>query len=338
MIRNDIVNLFIKQGFQYAKDNVPNLYLFLKKTDETTLNICLFADQTVSARLSVQFMESISDALERKFLFHGFQKVSIFYMIFSNHIEQDKEFLNQPHNFWLIDTLGKRIMVFDQQPEDYFGLRTDLETLLFTPVKKELNNISRVPFMTILLVFINVIVFLFTSLHSGLQTSDYILEHGGAYWGYIYENHEYYRLLTCIFLHFNSEHLLNNMLSLALIGSAAEKALGHIRYVCIYLLSGLCSSILSSLYYMHNSPDIVTVSAGASGAIFGILGSLIIVLLVFRNKRREIQPVHIILIAILSIANGYLSSSTDNIGHIGGLLSGMILTFISCLYRKNILK
>ena len=74
MIRNDIVNLFIKQGFQYAKDNVPNLYLFLKKTDETTLNICLFADQTVSTRLSVQFMESISDALERKFLFHDFVK------------------------------------------------------------------------------------------------------------------------------------------------------------------------------------------------------------------------------------------------------------------------
>ena len=259
-------------------------------------------------------------------------------MIFSNHIEQDKEFLNQPYHFWFIDTLGKRIMIFDEQPNNYFGLRADLETLLFTPAKKETMNFLHVPFITILLVFINVIVFLFTSLHSGMQRSDYILVHGGAYWEYIYENHEYYRLFTCNFLHFDSEHLMNNMISLVFIGAAAEKALGHIRYLCIYLLSGLGSSVLSSLYYMHNSPDIVTVSAGASGAIFGILGALIIILLMYRNKRREVQPIHIILIAILSIANGALSSSTDNIGHIGGLLSGMVLTFISCLYGKNILK
>ena len=84
-------------------------------------------------------------------------------------------------------------------------------------------------------------------------------------------------------------------------------------------------------------PDVVTVAAGASGAIFGILGSLIIIMILFKKYRRNIRPMNLIIIAILYMSNGYLSSSIDNVAHIGGLLFGIILTFISCLYRKNIL-
>ena len=141
-----------------------------------------------------------------------------------------------------------------------------------------------------------------------------------------------------MFIHFNGEHILNNMITLAIIGTETEKFLGHIRFLAIYLLSGLGASFLSALYYMHNMPDVVTVAAGASGAIFGILGSLIIIMILFKKYRRNIRPMNLIIIAILSISNGYLSSSIDNVAHIGGLLFGIILTFISCLYRKNILK
>ena len=170
------------------------------------------------------------------------------------------------------------------------------------------------------------------------NTLYYLLEHGAAYWRLIYENHEYYRLFTCMFLHFDAEHIMNNMITLAFVGIYTERFLGHIRFFIIYIFSGLGASILSSLYYMHNSPEIVTISAGASGAVFGILGSLVIIALISKKQRENMKPLNILLIIILSISNGYLSSSIDNVAHIGGLLFGIILTFLSCLYKKNILK
>ena len=121
-------------------------------------------------------------------------------------------------------------------------------------------------------------------------------------------------------------------------GKETEVMLGRLRFLCIYLLSGLGASLMSSLYYMHNSTDEIIVSAGASGAIFGVLGALIIMTLLYPKYRRQVHPFNIILVAILSLSNGLTSTSIDNIGHIGGLLFGIIITFISCLCRKNIIK
>lgn len=229
------------------------------------------------------------------------------------------------------------MIVFENQPDDYFSLKQEFEALL-VPAQAITSRIKTAPIATISLIAINLIIFLITAFSAGSNNSWYLLEHGGSYWKFIYENHEYYRLFTCMFLHFNSEHLMNNMVTLAFIGTATEKFLGHIRFLSIYLCSGLGASILSSLYYMHNSPDTITVSAGASGAIFGTLGALVIIALMYKKQRQSLNPLNVLLIAVLSISNGYMNSSIDNIAHIGGLLFGIILTFISCLYRKNVIK
>lgn len=334
---NDAVTLFIKKGFHYAKGNIPNVYIFLKQASEAELNICLLINNTATYYIEKNTLSDLSDALERKFLFNGFRKVTPFYIILTDNIEREKVLLSQPHNFWIVDTIGNRIMIFDNQPDDYYNLRNDFESLL-SPRTKSLEDKKSQPIITASLIAINIIIFFIMTLSGGTDNSYYLLNHGGAYWKYIYENHEYYRLFTCMFLHFNAEHIMNNMVTLTFIGAATEKFLGHIRFFLIYIFSGLGASVVSSLYYMHNSPDTVTVSAGASGAIFGILGALIIIALMSKDKRKNFNPLNILLIAILSISNGYLSSSIDNVAHIGGLLFGIILTFISCLYRKNILK
>jgi rhomboid protease GluP len=192
--------------------------------------------------------------------------------------------------------------------------------------------------MTVGLIAVNIIIFLIMTFSSGGYAFDTFLIKGASYWKYVYEDHQYYRLFTCMFLHFNAEHLMNNMITLAFLGTETEKALGHLRYLVIYILSGLGASILSSIYYMHNSGDTIILSAGASGAIFGILGALIIITLLSKKQRRNMKPINLIIIAVLSICNGYTTASIDNFAHIGGFLFGIIITFISCLYRKNILK
>lgn len=337
MIIKNAITLISNKGFQFTKGNIANLYMFLKQSANAELDVCLLIDNTNNEYFIPSSLEQLCDAIQRKFLFNGFKKVNFFFLILSDDIERDKVILSQPYPFWIIDTIGKRIMIYDDQPEDYYHLRNELESLLISnPIN--INLKSYIPFVTISLIIINIIVFLFTSFHGGEYNTIYLLEHGASYWKYIFEDHEYYRLFTCMFIHFNGEHILNNMITLAIIGTETEKFLGHIRFLAIYLLSGLGASFLSALYYMHNMPDVVTVAAGASGAIFGILGSLIIIMILFKKYRRNIRPMNLIIIAILSISNGYLSSSIDNVAHIGGLLFGIILTFISCLYRKNILK
>lgn len=101
-----------------------------------------------------------------------------------------------------------------------------------------------------------------------------------AYTPYIVEKGEVYRLFTSMFLHFGIEHLVNNMLVLFVLGSRLEQVIGKIRFVLIYLLGGIAGNILSLVLELRSQE--FSVSAGASGAVFAVMGAMIYV--VIRNK------------------------------------------------------
>lgn len=109
-----------------------------------------------------------------------------------------------------------------------------------------------------------------------------MLQHGAMYLPFVIENGEYYRMFTCMFLHFGFSHLMNNMIMLFLLGNVLEEELGWWKYVILYLASGLGGNILSAWNDLHTG--VYAVSAGASGAIFGIIGALIF--LVLKNHGR----------------------------------------------------
>ncbi|MBO6282794.1 MAG: rhomboid family intramembrane serine protease [Pseudobutyrivibrio sp.] len=142
----------------------------------------------------------------------------------------------------------------------------------------------------------------------------------------LYEG-QWYRLFTATFMHFGIQHLANNMLLLFLLGQIFERAVGPVRYLGIYLGSGLAGSFLSFFYLcLMNKNDIV---AGASGAIFGIVGGMIIVVLCNRGSYSGISAKRMLFMAALTLYFGFATAGTDNVGHLGGLLAGIILTFIS---------
>ena len=105
-----------------------------------------------------------------------------------------------------------------------------------------------------------------------------MLEHGACYTPYVLEHHEYYRLFTCMFLHFGIQHLIGNMLVLIFLGDTLEQTVGKIRYLIIYILGGLAGNLLS-MYHSIQTQDFA-VSAGASGAIFAVVGALIYIVAV----------------------------------------------------------
>lgn len=176
---------------------------------------------------------------------------------------------------------------------------------------------------TVGLIGINIGVFLIFLLLGKSEDVLFMREYGAMYEPYITEKHEYYRMLTCIFLHFGLEHLLNNMVMLGALGWNLEPEIGKIRFLLIYFLSGICGNICS--FWINQRLGMITVSAGASGAVFGVLGALVWIVIRGRGQIGRLTKKKMMLLVGLSLYYGLTSAGVDNAAHIGGLISGFLL-------------
>jgi membrane associated rhomboid family serine protease len=133
---------------------------------------------------------------------------------------------------------------------------------------------------------------------------------------------QYWRFVTPVFLHANVLHVTLNMLNLAVLGVFLERLVGHIRFLLIYLITGVVS-IIASFYFMPQE-----ISVGASGAIFGLVGAYSIFVLIHRRAfRKGGVPALIWLIFVIvgNLSIGFFVPNVDNYAHVGGLLSGCLL-------------
>ena len=187
-----------------------------------------------------------------------------------------------------------------------------------------------IPFVSILLVGINVVVFFVT------LRSEYMLSGNGFLGVYeVLETGEYGRLISSMFLHADLEHLFNNMLILLFLGAMLEKEIGHLLLFVVYLFSGLAGSLFSIVVQIITNEFYY--SLGASGAVFGLDG-LLLAIVVFAGKRfPDITPQRVLGMLLLSLYSGMRSGGIDNAAHAGGLIGGFLLGMIVCfiLYRKD---
>lgn len=175
------------------------------------------------------------------------------------------------------------------------------------------------PIVTYSLIFICILVFILMYVLGNGSTDNYTLLVFGANVDTLTKNGDYYRLFTSMFLHIGILHLLCNMYSLYIIGKEVENVFGKVKYLIIYLLSGIAGSILS-LAFNHN-----TISAGASGAIFGLLGALLYFGYYYRTYLGATLTRTIIPVIVLNLIIGFTSSGIDNAAHIGGLVGGILI-------------
>lgn len=184
---------------------------------------------------------------------------------------------------------------------------------------------------TILLIIANVIVFFVLSFQGMTEDVVFMLEKGAMYVPYVMEYGEYYRIVTSIFLHFGFDHLINNMISLGFLGWQLEQEIGKIKFLLIYFISGMAGNVLSGVWEIFTGE--YAVSAGASGAVFGIIGALVYV--AFRNHGRigDVTGKGLLFMVVLTLYHGFTSTGVDNLAHIGGFISGFILGVL--LYWKR---
>ncbi|MBR4027457.1 MAG: rhomboid family intramembrane serine protease [Lachnospiraceae bacterium] len=185
--------------------------------------------------------------------------------------------------------------------------------------------------ITIGLIIFNIIVFFILEFMGDTESAVFMMEHGAVYPPYIIEAKEYWRLLTATYMHFGFKHLLNNMVLLGSAGRILEEAIGKVKFLSLYILSGLGGSILSYLQMVHSGE--YSVSAGASGAIFGIIGALLWIVIVNQGRYQTLTGNGMLFMIGLCLYYGITAGNVDNWGHIGGCIMGFLISIL--FYRKN---
>lgn len=182
------------------------------------------------------------------------------------------------------------------------------------------------PYFTYALIAINTILLLWTNFTGASYDPTLMLEAGGLNSITVLERGEIFRLISSTFLHYGFNHLLHNMLSLLILGYYLERYLGSIPFLVLYLLSGIVGNI-ASLFLM---PEYV-VSAGASGAVFGLMGVGIAFYQLQKHNftmRLEQQMKAWGFIIVLNLLWGFMDSSINNVAHLFGLAGGYVLTYL----------
>ena len=192
------------------------------------------------------------------------------------------------------------------------------------------EQIYKSSYITLALLAINVVVFLLCSFAFG-----WMYEKGAMITEVVLRDGQYYRLFTAMFLHADPQHLINNMLMLALGGAIVEHYTGHAFYFFLYMLSGLFGNMISMAYEIQNR--LSWVSVGASGAIMGLVGFVVVWILVNRKTfiRSRSLMIRLALLGVFVIEACFFQKGANTAAHTGGFLTGAVLGVINIIVLKN---
>ena len=185
---------------------------------------------------------------------------------------------------------------------------------------EEVFKVKR-PYITYALLVINAIIFFLVHWNPQLLNNLVLLKN---------INSEYYRIIMAAFTHYDIFHLLFNMYALYVIGSQIESFFGKKKYMIIYLFSIITSSLMSITFMPNNGA-----SLGASGAIFGLFGSLIYFGYHYRLYLGTVLRSQVIPLIIFNLLLGFMITGVDNAAHIGGLIGGILISMACGVKYKS---
>ena len=164
-----------------------------------------------------------------------------------------------------------------------------------------MEEIKREP-VTALLILLNTLIFLIVEFTGGSENGQHMLECGAVYAPLIIEQGQWYRMITSMFLHFGAPHLINNMLVLFVLGQRLEPVTGKMKFLLIYILGGLGGNLISLIWDMRTGD--YSLSAGASGAVFAVMGGMIYVIIRHRGRVADLNMKQMLLMAAFSLYFG----------------------------------
>lgn len=172
------------------------------------------------------------------------------------------------------------------------------------------------------LLAIMIIYFILMTLNGGTTNIETLLRFGAMFGPLVKEAGQYYRLITSILIHIGIMHMFFNGYALYIFGTQIEKVMGHKKYILFFLLTGLSGNILTyALNYM-------SVSAGASGSLFGMFGAFVYLIRHYPNMVTPEGKKSIIQLLVVNIALTLIVPNISATAHFGGLIAGYLLSYI----------
>ncbi len=189
------------------------------------------------------------------------------------------------------------------------------------------KHMQRFTPITYTLILINIVIWLCIILYLNRFSDVKLLEVGGLVHFNVVHG-EWYRLISSMFLHFNFEHILMNMLSLFIFGKIVESIIGSWRMLIIYIISGLYGNFVSLSF------NTTTISVGASGAIFGLIGSIFVIMYLSKNFNKKMIGQLLIALVVLIVFSLFMSN-INIMAHLGGFISGVLITLIGYYFKTQ---
>lgn len=265
----------------------------------------------------------------RQRIARNFGTDKILFLLFTEEPQYTREELEELVGYWIYDTRGNRLMIYDDQPDCFANVEEIIEN---APEEARTFGLAvNRSIINYIIVIANIVVFGVVALGGNTESASYLASKGGLVAAYVKYKGEYYRLFTSMFLHAGLSHIFNNMLVLTFIGDNLERAVGRWKFVFIYFGSGLIGSVVSYIYYINNNPYICCI--GASGAIFGVIGALVYILIVNKGQLEDLKLSRMLIYLVLSVYLGFTSSGVCNVAHVSGFIAGFALAAVC--YRKR---
>ena len=242
------------------------------------------------------------------------------------------DFFGQPiySIFWHVDLLNGEVSVPNGQPKKFINLReiiakscadpSESTSVTFSEINKQQSKLVpsakyKHAYLTYLIIAINAIILVALYLEGFPEDILVPMRFGAIYPPLILYGGEWYRLFTAMFIHFGILHFAANSMGLLIFGTRIERYFGRFWFAVIYIMTGLSGSV-ASLYLSR------AYSAGASGAIYGLVGFIFIYTLLSRRTIEYVNWYVMFIYIGFGIAMGFSQTGIDNFAHLGGLFAG----------------
>ena len=285
--------------------------------------------------------QQILKKIRRKMFSFNMETLSIFVNLGDNVNLKDKDFDNvRCADIRSIKDLSKYSFITDSFPnilevesvkeeglDLFIKLTDDINRKNMEETKKAEDVFARkTPIITYILIGICTLLYLITGFESKNffdMDLDVLYKYGGLvnYEMLGRDPSELYRLITSIFLHGGLIHFLCNVFSLYIIGREIENFYGKIKYIIIFIMSGIIGNLLTMLFLQKG-----VITIGASGSIFGLLGAMLYFGYHYRIYLGAVMKSEIVPIIILNLLIGFSVAGINNIAHLGGLIGGLLVS------------
>lgn len=314
----------LTKGYQVVRET-SNIVMYRETEDKIYLVLVTEYSRKIPNKAYVRAAQNLK---------HSYESITGKFVHFLNicytadgMFDEELELAGAISGVWFVAKDTGRLYVFENQPSDFDNIYQDFER----DCQKVENRIRYVPYSNLALVGINILVFIYVYYVLHVTEGERILGEFGLDWSRVIQNGEWYRLLTCMFLHGDVAHIYGNMLLLFFIGNHMEECLGHAKYLLLYITTGLVASLGSMVYHYSVMENVICI--GASGAIMGVLGAMTGLLIVYRGRTKQFTLRRLLIFFGLTIAQGALAPQVDNAAHICGFLVGILFAFLC--YRRD---